>query len=216
MTSMKTTLASALLLVAGPLASTQVHAQAGQTAEGAQKFFAQLVEGGRASIDGRLEEVPMRVTGTYHRKTGKQDWYGFDKHAEEPIAYEGVGALDVKATSFLPSGACASVIGGISYGQIYEQRETAKVAQSGAGYLGDNVHTIVGGKAPYQLRIEWGQVKVARLTQGDGIVVSWMDPNYRNTWVALRTSQGAEMAERMEYAGKFLQASCDSTADTGF
>ena len=82
--------------------------------------------------------------------------------------------------------------------------------QIGGGGVADRVGP--AAMAPPH-RIAWGKASIVR-DQG-GVMATLPDPKFKQVSLIFRTTN-AEMQDRLEYAMKFLQMSCDATADTGF
>jgi hypothetical protein len=63
--------------------------------------------------------------------------------------------------------------------------------------------------------IDWGQVKIARGTSGTSVSAGQPHPAFGNIFITYETSD-PDLLDRIEYAMKFLQMSCDPTSNTGF
>ncbi|MES1264640.1 MAG: hypothetical protein ABUU24_03185 [Variovorax sp.] len=229
------------LLIACLLAVTVAHAQQQQTAEGAQKFLASLKTKGADIInvgflDGNGANIPLQGTETYHsawlRGGGVEETaYKYQPDPKtspitKPMQYlMGVVALDAVNSAGKPD-ACVTRVEKI-YVSPQEKLADREVTDGTfpekklIGYkdspirwyhewqLEDPAQKFAG---PHY--IEWSKAKVSRTTNGARILVTAPGPKF---WTQLVLVPGdPDLADRVEYAAKFLQMSCDATASTGF
>ncbi|WP_293975261.1 hypothetical protein [Sphingomonas sp.] len=198
-----------LLAVAGAVPLPAQEAK--QTAEGAQRFFAQLVQDGRVTISGNLARVPIHVTGTHVFEVGRSSFSGVGKFRNAPITFDGFGPVDFKSPDFASDKPCESRISNISYHNMFETEITRQYS-NGRGYIENSQQSVPA--MPKEMVINWSRVNV---TGGTGLVrVSWTDPSYKNSYIDFVIGGGKELMDRVEFAAKFLQASCDVAANTGF
>ena len=229
------------LTIACLLPAGSAIAQQKQTAEGAQKFLASLKDRGAdiinvGFVDGNGAIIPLQGTETYHsawvRGSGVEETaYKYQPDPKTtPISqpmkfYFGVQALDAVNASGRPD-ACVTRIAKM-YVSPQEKLEDRTVSEGTfpekklVGYKDSPIRWYHEWKLEDPLQkfaaphyIEWGKAKVARTTDSALIVVTAPGPNF---WTQLVFApKDADLVDRIEYAAKFLQMSCDKAADTGF
>jgi len=232
------------LIITCLLAAGSANAEQKQTAEGAQKFLASLKARGPdivniGFVDGNGESIPLQGTETYHsawvrRSGGTEVEETAYKHQPDPKTTPisqsmkflfGVGALDAVNAGGKPD-ACVTRIEKI-YVSPKEKLEDHSVTENTfpekklVGYKDSPIRWYHEWKLEDPLQkfaaphyIEWAKAKVARSADGSRVNVTAPGPTF---WTRLVfVPMDADLADRIEYAAKFLQMSCDKTADTGF
>jgi len=190
-----------LLLLGCSLAvTTTAAAQARQTVEGAQAFLQGLNEGGGSGA------YPAYVVGGFARFDGDP---ALLKYWQKSIdAIDESGKPDPCVTRITDIGGTLSVR-----------------AQGQRWNLGDRTQLLLPeGGFPVPRFIHWGKASVQRLVSSGGTGESYLV--YAAVTSAFGTRGGWEavgfepkdvaLADRIEYAMRFLQASCDASAGTGF
>jgi hypothetical protein len=194
--------------------SADVNAQARQTVEGAQKFLQSQAEGGGIAgiypffgVDG---VVSCNRSGwgdgqcVYGRESGILRWNlksldTVDESGRENSCVTRMAVIADSPDSHLRNGR------GYNY-PIHD------------GYV--TTHSLDGYNAPRYIR--WGKVSVTReinnsLDVPKTVVMARYRPSPGAKDEVLGFQyQDSSMADRVEYAMKFLQASCDESASTGF
>lgn len=207
-------------------------AQPQQTVEGANKFFAQIVEDGHANLVVIVRQLPI-IQSVMREKVG---------FFSSSVVSNKVN--DVKVTAQWPGekiskDACVwHFNGGISSDKFYSTFEFKyEYSDSHIDYF---KYT---GPEHITTEIDWGKVDVVRdINHWSVARGTWenKDPDGKRIpgATSLKTERGAslkimaknskygevlqfrtdndEMLDRIEYAAKFLQMSCDRTALTGF
>lgn len=179
-----------------------------QTAEGAQKFLLSVAQSGKAAAYV-VEVAPMVLTVTYD--DGR------------PPRVENAEYRFIAAAARIQPGknACftraESIVVDVSHPNLVEYVAGAR-AESTWSYRGMGVFGL-------DIDIDWGSAVIKR---GAWVYSAsyYKNAYYQADRAAVTVEYGGkafeylsddpEMLDRLEYAMKFLQASCDKTADTGF
>lgn len=229
----------ACLLVTG-----SANAEQQQTAEGAQKFLASLKTRGAEIVnvnfvDGNGAPIPLQGTETLRsawvrRSGGVEVEEPAYKYTPDPLVRSitrpmqflfGIVGLDAVNASGKPD-ACVTRIPRI-YVSSQEKLEDHTVSEGVfpekklVGYKDSPIRWYTDWKLEDPLQkfaaphyIDWRKAKVARTADGARILVTAPGPGY---WTQLSfLAMDADLTDRIEYAAKFLQMSCDPTANTGF
>lgn len=198
-------------------------APAGQTAEGAQRFFAALVKKGNVQawfVDGQGRTNPVRgkaVRETTHVGIVSDDEEKSERVVEKQLTAFAVTAVDSQG----PGGqqdACLTRIAKWDVRETLVESRNWKDVDSGFLVDTDIVHK---ERTTYELPpelaaphwIDWRNVKLARATNGTSMTASFKGKNYT---AHLAFTGETELVDRVEYAMKFLKMACDDTAATGF
>lgn len=205
-----------------PLAS---QAQGAQTAEGAQGFLAAMAKRGfvRATFVDAFGRA-NHLTGTHQVKTTRVKLSIKEEESSNALE-KSLGELVVtELASGDPQGAadaCTTRIAGfqppsglfeIKSGHWNEpgfltpvtviQTETWNYTESFQAFAGPH-------------SIDWRQAKVVRSNDGSRIDVSAKGQKFPTNILSFVPGD-SELADRIEYAAKFLRMSCDEVAETGF
>jgi len=225
------------------IAAGSASAQQNQTADGAQKFLATLISRGPdvvnvTFVNANGESIPLKGTETFHsawirRSGGKEYEETAYKHQPDPkvTAIEknmgwmlGVDALDaVNADG--KADACVTRISKIHMAakEVLEGStvdENTFPEKALIGYKDSPIRWYHSWKLESPLEkfaaphyIDWSKAKVSRTADGR-VYVNAPGPNFRTLFVLVPNDP--ELSDRIEYAAKFLQMSCDKSASTGF
>jgi hypothetical protein len=224
-------LAAAALLALGP-ATTMAQEK---TAEGAQKFMRLLAS------DGVLTLNLVDASGGALRLEGaKTSTYRWLKNGVETAdgPYPVHVTKDARALSHLLSievdNLNRSGQADLCVTRVHQVRLSPSEPKLGRTFTSDDVvkeETFFGfDRKPYRSTqvdayedplvkfaaphyIDWGKATITRTPQGR-ILAASSGPKFRTELTY--AGQDPEMADRIEYAMKFLKASCDRTAGTGF
>jgi hypothetical protein len=199
-------------------------AQQAQTAEGAQKFLAAWVKKGAAQtwfVDAQGRTNYVRGTAT--TTTTRIELLG-------PEESKSVKAVEKQLTPFLvteidserPDGKKDACLTRIAKWEVRDQLlETRSWNTVDEGILVDtpilNSETSSYEPAPELIAfhwIDWRNVKLNRSTNGAQVTASYKEKNFIANLAFMPGEP--ELADRIEYAMKFLKMSCDDTAATGF
>ena len=212
---------SALYIANLILLSTQSWAQPAQTVENANKFFAQVITDNHSNAWVFAEQVPAKHTYIIQEQgwlrwndivnTTTNTMVGYATKLQIPPFQDScLWRVTIPAPDFSKQ---VHELGGATRGKIWKSHYW-------------------GGAPTVELEIDWGRVKINRNAKGfylhdyEGkpvisggangpfILISSNHPKYKMD--ALQFSGNEEMLDRIEYAAKFLQLSCDKTASTGF
>lgn len=198
-------------------------APAGQTAEGAQRFFAALVKKGNAQawfVDAQGRTNPVRgkaVRTSTHVGIVSDDEQRSERVVEKQLSAFAVSSIDTQG----PAGQRDACLTRIAQWEVREPlTETRSWHDVDSGILIDTaiVHKeTTGYELPAELAgphwIDWRNVKLARATNGSAMTASFKEKNF----VAHLAFTGeTDLIDRVEYAMKFLKMACDDTAATGF
>lgn len=204
--------------------SITAHAQQGQTAEGAQKFLAALVKKGAAQAwfvdaQGRTNHVRGKATTTTKRieLLGPEESKS-ERLIEKQLTPFVVTDIDTEGSD----GKKDACLTRLAKWQVREQLvESNSWSTTDEGFLIDTpvLHSEISQyELPAELLaphwIDWRNVKLNRSTNGAQITVSFKEKNYLANLAFVPGEP--ELADRIEYALKFLKMSCDDTAATGF
>ena len=179
------------------------YAQPQQTVEGANKFFAQIVADGHASTWAYVGDVPIKEFFVVRvSKLFVSGWYEAENKTKNiKVPYE----TKIEGLPFQYG--CVWRIG-VTVPDRFK-REYKHVPISG------RVETTSYGDMPVvEMGIDWGRVNIKRNAGKSAIQISVKNPKY--AYELLEFKADPEMLDRIEYAAKFLQMSCDKTAATGF
>lgn len=198
-----------LLFAATSLSVAFASAAAEQTAEGAQKFLLAVAQSGKASAYV-VEIVPVVLTVSYSDGRAPR---------AENAEYRYITAARRIAPGSNPCITRAeSVIVNVGYPNLVEDVVGTR-AESVWSYRGPP------GDIALDIDIDWGKAVIKRGAWVYG-ASGYKYPFYQADRAAVTVEYGGkafeyfsdepEMLDRIEYAMKFLQASCDATADTGF
>ncbi len=195
-------------------------AQAQQTVDGAQSFLSQLLMQGNVNVLANYQRVDVTYRVTVLNKSRFLKVWEASEESAEPVReskYQIERPVNLLMVGKYPSGkknVCKTTISEIKFSsgdslrivgpdfnresQTQQLRYTRTVKDA----IGDSPASIF-----------WDRVTVLR--DGNRIVASSDSPRFDR--VALIYESGdPEMLDRIEYAMKFLQMSCDSSAHTGF
>ena len=194
--------------LAGALAMPVAGAQSEQTAAGAQKFLSLLLTEGTVPVFVHFREVAYRVdTKTWEKKMlrGWVDYRSDSTAVNHP--------REVKVERTLAIDPCTTSVTALAFSN--DDRKAIDPPDYNAEYYTSETRYV---PAPAQAmapphNIPWGKVTVSR--GPGGVVASVADPRFKQVSLIYRTTDAA-LQERIEYAMKFLQMSCDATAATGF
>ncbi|WP_457424607.1 hypothetical protein [Roseateles sp. P5_E7] len=198
--------------------------QAAQTAEGAQRFLAALVKKGAAQAwfvdaQGRTNHVRGKATRTTtHIGILGSEETKSERAVEKPLAPFVVTEIDSETAS----GQKDACLTRITKWEVRDQlTETRGWQETDSGILIDTpiLHSEI---ILYELspelaaahRIDWRNVKLSRSTNGAQITASFKEKNFLANLAFVPGEP--ELADRIEYAMKFLKLSCDDTTATGF
>ena len=232
------------LIITCLLAASSANAEQQQTAAGAQKFLASLKSRGAEIVninfvDGNGAPIPLQGTETLRsawvRRSGgvevEEPAYKYQPDPKiSPITRTmqylfGIVGLEAVNASGKPD-ACVTRIAKI-YVSPQEKLEDHSVSEGTfpekklVGYKDSPIRWYTDWKLEDPLQkfaaphyIDWRKAKVARTADGTRILVTAPGPQY---WTQLSfVAMDADLTDRIEYAAKFLQMSCDPTANTGF
>lgn len=186
-------------------------AQAKQTADSAQEFLAIVAREEKLPVYARFAEIHYtNITKTYKERVFNPEWKFKGAH-EKPeivrnkeVAITGLGKVDSCTTK-------------ITEGKFSESDRSGIYQPAN---FKESLYTFEYSRVPplyEQLKpsvvIPWGKVAITRNAQGVAVAID--DPRFRTVFLEFRTVD-VEMQDRIEYAMKFLQMSCDPTASTGF
>lgn len=205
-------------------AQPAVQAQTAQTAEGAQRFLAALVNKGSAQAwfvdaQGRTNHVRGKaVTTTTHVGVIlDNDEVKSERAVEKQLTAFTVTEIDTQG----PSGKQDACQTRIAKWELRDQlTESRSWNTMDEGILIDTP-ILHAETSSYTLSpelasphwIDWRNVKLTRATSGTVMTASFKEKNF----VAHLAFTGEnELIDRVEYAMKFLKMSCDDTAATGF
>lgn len=201
------------------------HAQRAQTAEGAQGFLAAMAKRGfvRATFvdaSGRANHL----TGVHQVKTTRVKLSIKEEESTKAVE-RSLGELVVTE---LASGdaqgaadACSTRIGGFQPpAGLFEVKSghwdepgfltPVTVIQTESWNYLESFQALAG---PHL--IDWRQAKVVRSNDGSRIDVSAKGQKFPTNILSFVPGD-SELADRIEYAAKFLRLSCDEVAETGF
>lgn len=183
--------------------SQSVLAQPTQTVEGANKFFSQIVEDGHAHTWAYVGDVPIKEFFVVKvSKLFVSGWYEAENRTKNiAVPYE----TKIEGLTFQDG--CVWRVG-------VTVAERFKRAYEHVPINGRVETTTYGDMPVVAIEIDWGLVSVKRDVGKSSIQVRLKNPKY--TYELLEFKADAEMLDRIEYAAKFLQMSCDRTASTGF
>ena len=221
-----------LLLCIGVVISQLTQAQ--QTVEGANTFLSQIVDDGHAKMQVIVTRLPIQRTYKY----SKRGWLS--------TSVESQGTDEVLTNAFWESikgshvrkdGCLWQFTGSIKPTQFSWENDWRN---SATDYIYEHNYTRA---EKIDLIFDWGKLKVSRATHlwNDIQAAKWSDTDEKNRRIPgtkkVLMSVGANiritpnnakygevlqiraddaMLDRIEYATKFLQMSCDRTASTGF
>lgn len=199
---------SRLLVAVVGLCVAAVSSPAEQTAEGAQKFLQSVAQNGKA-VAYVVEVVPMVLTVTYD--DGR------------PPRVENAEYRFISASAGIRPGknACFTRVESIAVDVSYPN-----LVENVAGTRAESVWRYRGtGAFRLDMDIDWGSAVIKRgawVYSTSGYKYAFYQADRAAVTVEYGgkafeyLSDDPEMLDRLEYAMKFLQASCDKTADTGF
>lgn len=199
--------------------SQPIAAQPAQTVEGANKFFAQIMADNRVAVRA-LSSAPATKISSEKRSKWLSGWVEEKFNTETvTIPYE----AKLKTLPFQNACVWSVSIPAPKLQQRYEKHMYENVF-----YVYDYENVIPS----VEVEVDWGQSQVMRrnyynyLSDEYDVYPLYGVPNLRSTKHPsiqitgpkgyLQFSGDAEMLDRIEYAAKFLQMSCDKTAVTGF
>lgn len=211
--------------LAALLFATPASAQGTQTVEGAQTFLAQIINSQRLGASVFLEQVQMdRVTTTVEKKfmqgciptATRRDQTRFPML----VVVSGLATGDNE---------CKSTVTGSTPPRPYRSDYSYQCVSSGYGTSSETVMPVV-----LPLSIDWSRATVARghwaavgldttdtpyprfgTDGGDGRILITA-PDARHGRIHLNLISPPDLADRVDYAVRFLQMSCDASASTGF
>jgi hypothetical protein len=196
-------------LLALPLCD-DARAQTGQTVEGAQEFLRLVVDNGSASTAIHFEKTGVTRTERTFEKVFLQGWvYDPEKVRSYPVE-----AVTRPVTGIQQQSACASAVSKIEFRQedrvsrIPSEHHPADPDIWKTRYS----RALADALAP-PVPMDWSKVAIAR--GGSGVQFAFPHPKFGRVLVTF-SGQNVEMLERIEYAGRFLQMSCEPAAGTGF
>jgi len=197
-----------LLLACAALFSGQAMAQAQQTTEGAQKFLSLLISEAKADAVARFSEVQVKYSSQTWERKMIRGWIESEK--TDQLLKQQLERSVVKISAL---DSCTTVIDEIS-NLADDVREYVPANFSEAYYTHDARWTpsFATMMAPPH-RIAWSKASIVR--DQNGVMAVMPDPRFRQLSLVFLTTN-AELQDRIEYAMKFLQMSCDTTAATGF
>lgn len=195
------------------------HAQPQQTVEGANKFFSQIMADNRVVVRA-LSSAPATQVRFEKRSKWLSGWVEEKAGTKTvTIPYE----AKLKALPFQDACVWRVSIPAPKLQQRYEKHLYENVF---------NVYDYENVIPSVEVEVDWGQSKVMRRNyynylsdEYDGyplygvpVLRSTKHPSIQIIGPEdyLQFSGDAEMLDRIEYAAKFLQMSCDKTAATGF
>lgn len=193
------------------LFADNTNAQAKQTADSAQEFLATVAKEETLPVYARFAEIHYtNITKAYKERIFNPEWKLKGTH-ERPeivrnreIAITGLGKVDSCTTK-------------ITEGKFAESDKSGIYQPAN---FNESYYTFENSRVPplyEQLKpsvvVPWGKATTTRNSQG--VTVTINDPRFRTVFLEFRTAD-VEMQDRIEYAMKFLQMSCDPTASTGF
>jgi hypothetical protein len=198
--------------------------QAGQTAEGAQRFLSTLVKKGNGytwfvDAQGRTNYVRGKATKT---TTHVGVLLGNDEAKsvrliDKQLTAFSLTQIDIEGADGKPD-ACVTRIAKWDVREPLSENKSWQTTDE--GILIDTPILHVENSA-YELSpelasphwIDWRNVKLSRGTNGGQMTASFKEKNYT---AHLSFTGETELVDRVEYAMKFLKLSCDDTTATGF
>jgi len=192
----------------GLLASASSVAQSQQTAQGAQQFLSLLVSEGTVPAALQFAEVRTTVKHRVFHKKALRGWVETKSTTSEwnfprEATVERLSALD----------ACTTNITGLAFSDL--DKKAADPADYNDEYATSEMlyePSPATAMAPPH-SIAWGKATVSR--GGGGVTARVADNRFKHLTLFYRTTD-PELQDRIEYAMKFLQMSCDAAAGTGF
>lgn len=222
--------------VAMTLAPLGAHAQAAQTAEGAQQFLAAMAKKGLARVRfvdavGRSNYVTGKYTAYIERtKFGLTSLFsdkGKETREDLPEQFiekqmEDFGASELAAMDANGNAdVCTTRIAGVVPRGPYDDYNGNTWSESGAMSATSATKTERWTYEPITKFagsphfIDWSDAKVDRGLDGTSITVTAKGQVFATNQLVF-VSGDADLVDRIEYALKFLKMSCDQSMDTGF
>jgi hypothetical protein len=208
--------ASALAL----LPTWSVHAaQTQQTADSAQQFLSLLLANRNVNVNAFFQNVDILQTTRHLEDKSK---YSISVEQTETVSEQTLKLSyrpSVTAMSADAGNACSTVVSELAF-QPEELQLTTVSHQAGQWLKTKGWYQEVKRQDPRAVlapphRIDWGKAQITRWTDGKGISASMPHPRFGLFALTFATTD-PELLDRIEYAMKFLQMSCDPTAGTGF
>lgn len=224
---MKSTYPLLFIAAISPVLAGEVSAQAQQTAQGAQDFLSQVINSGNVGASLVIREVKMTgVTTTIEKKFMQGCVPTGTTRQDIPLP------VQATVTRIASSGnQCTTTLPGLT---LKDRKYSADHSYLCGRY--DSASTwqaTVPDISPAPV-IDWSKANIERGkwvsvplgTGGDStpnfhvgtssnhILVSFPDKNHGTVYLSLGAA--SDLADRVEYAVKFLQMSCDAAAGTGF
>ncbi|MEA5667745.1 hypothetical protein VA603_09405 [Stenotrophomonas sp. MH1] len=202
------------------LPAGDAQAQAQQTAESAQQFLSLLLANRNVSINAFFQNVDILQTTRHLEDKSK---YAISIEQIETVT-ENTLKLSYRPSITAMAGdagnACSTVVSELAFQPQELQQLTTVSHQPGQWLKTKGWYQEVKRQDPRVVlapphRIDWGKAQIVRWPDGSGIGASNPHPRFGLFSVAFATAD-AELLDRIEYAMKFLQMSCDPTAGTGF
>lgn len=206
-----------------PLAA---HAQGTQTAEGAQAFLASMAKRGfaRATFIDALGRSNF-VVGTHKVKTQRIFGSSVKEENSSDAVEKSLGELTVTA---LGSGdaqgaadACTTRIDEVKSGNLFDTTskswEEKKFLLPVIVLQNETWEYMDAFRANFNDPnfVDWRQAKVVRSNDGSRIDITAKGQKFATNTLSFVPGD-SELADRIEYAAKFLRMSCDEVAETGF
>jgi hypothetical protein len=196
----------------------------GQTAEGAQKFLAAVARKGGAQAwfvdaQGRNNYVRGKATRTTTRieLLGPEESKS-ERSIEKQLPPFTVTEIDMQGANGRKDACLTRIAKWEAKEQLFENRSWSEVDE---GILVDTtiLHSESSRYEPSSELtsphwIDWRNVKLSRSANGAQITVSFKEKMFLANLAFVPGEP--ELADRIEYAMKFLKMSCDDTAETGF
>lgn len=179
-----------------------------QTAEGAQQFLLRVASERIAPATLHFADVTVQYAYTTYEKKMLRGWVEY-RSGGNVLS----GAQEAEVVRLESPDPCTTVIPALTF--TPEQRKTREEPNFNEEYYTNLyrwIPSFAAAMAPPHA-IAWGKAKISRTPQA--VVATVPDAKFKQTSLVMRT-QDPDMLERLEYAMKFLQMSCDPTADTGF
>lgn len=225
MTKAKVSFGTAIFVACLFLSITAAHAQSAQTAEGAQAFLATMAKRGfaRATFVDAMGR-PNHVTGTHIQQISRVK-LSIKEEKSSGVVEKSLGEFAVTAlSSGDPQGsmdACTTRIDDFKPQVNLLEHSSTSWEEPGfmisvtvlSNQTWDYTEGFQKFTAPHF--IDWRQAQVIRSNDGSRIDISTKGHAFPTNILSFVPGD-PELADRIEYAAKFLRMSCDETADTGF
>lgn len=183
------------------------YAQPQQTVEGANKFFAQIVADGLVNVWSYVDKVPMKERFVAKERA----WFKGHVEVQREIR-EITVSYEAKVLAIPSQDGCLWRVD-VPIPDSLKERSNTEWGHPNSDFRLETIST-----AEYiprvKMMIDWGIVTIGRDARQSAIRIRVNNAKYGYGLLTFKAD--AEMLDRIEYAAKFLQMSCDKTAATGF